>query len=155
MKNPVIYIVLNGELKMSPGKAAAQAVHASMTLSIETLAKFSSQYKRTVIVLEAKNAEQIKNLEEYLSSSDIDADYYIDEGVNEVNAYSVTALAAGPITSDDEETRAIFESFPLYSGNVTISLGDRWGLVHERVVVPGNTVLDSKYAFNRLKDAIK
>ena len=55
MKNPIIYIVLNGELKMSPGKAAAQAVHSVMMLNNNY---FASNYKRTVVVLEAKNAEQ-------------------------------------------------------------------------------------------------
>ncbi len=117
MKNPIMYIVLNGELKMSPGKAAAQAVHAAMMLNGNSKGDFLSDYKRTVIVLEAKNAEQIKNLCTYLDEAEIDSDYYIDEGKNEVDAYSVTALAA--FVGDDEdfqlkERRSIFSDLPLF-----------------------------------------
>lgn len=112
-KNPTIYIILNGELNMSPGKAAAQAVHAAMMLQ-NHVNTFANSYKRTIIVLEAKNADQIRNLEEYCNAANIEAEYYIDEGVNEVDAYSITALAIAPIDSDNEEKRAIFEAFPLY-----------------------------------------
>lgn len=112
MNNPLLYIVLNGELGMSAGKAAAQAVHAAMML--ESTDDFMSHFRRTVIVLEAKNSEQIKNLYNYLDEAGVNVDYYVDEGVNEVDAYSVTALAAGPIEADDIETREIFNAFPLY-----------------------------------------
>lgn len=156
MKNPVIYIVINGELKMSPGKAAAQAVHASMTLGVNTIAQFASQYKRTVIVLEAKNAEQIKNLEEYLSMSEIDADYYIDEGVNEVGAYSITALAAGVIAADDEETRAIFEAFPLYGGHIEVKRKDRFGFTQDKVQIKnGASISENYWFFRKLKKLVK
>ena len=154
MNNPVIYILINGELNMSPGKAAAQAVHASMTLGEKSKAEFSSQTKRTVIVLAAKNAEQIKNVEEYLSMSEIDSDYYIDEGVNEIDAYSVTALAAGPIAADDAETRSIFEAFPLYGGCVTVQHEDRFGFVGEKVIVPHYTKIPSKWTMNSIRNAV-
>lgn len=112
MDNPFIYIVINGELNMSAGKAAAQAVHAAAMLSgIHT---FSSEIKRTVIVLEAKNTQQLMNLRGYLSAMNIPSEYYIDEGVNEVGAYSVTALAVGPIEADDLEKREILAPFPLF-----------------------------------------
>lgn len=112
MNNPILYIVLNGELKMSPGKAAAQAVHSAMLLSQHSREDFVNVFRRTVIVLEAKNAEQIKNLAWYLGEAGVDSDYYIDEGVNEVDAYSITALAA--FVGDEEELRKVFEAFPLY-----------------------------------------
>lgn len=111
MDNPVVYIVLNGELNMSPGKAAAQAVQASKMISGD---HFTDSYKRTVIVLEAKNGEQIRNLHEYLKTADIYSKYYIDEGKNEVDAYSITALAVYPISHDDTPKREIFEDFPLF-----------------------------------------
>ena len=135
MKNPRIYVVLNGELNMSPGKAAAQAVHSVMLLNGNSKQDFVSNYLRTVIVVEAKNAEQIKNLATYLDEAGIDTDYYIDEGVNEVDAYSVTALAA--FVGDNEEDYNKFESFPLYSGEkkntyeeaIEILQEIRWDLV--------------------------
>lgn len=115
MTNPFIYVVLNGELKMSPGKAAAQAVHALGSLNEESgIAEWSSEHKRTVIVLEAKNQQQMDNLWDYLSNLDIPTAYYIDEGVNEVSAYSTTALAIGPIAALDYEKRDILKPFPLF-----------------------------------------
>lgn len=153
MNNPILYIVLNGELKMSPGKAAAQAVHSAMLLSKFSHEDFVSAFRRTVIVLEAKNAEQIKNLAWYLGEAEVDSDYYIDEGVNEVDAYSVTALAA--FVGENEELRTIFESFPLYGGHVTVHRTE--GLFQDRkekVVLPGNVEIDSRIAFNALKRSV-
>jgi peptidyl-tRNA hydrolase len=118
MDSPLIYILLNGELNMSPGKAAAQAAHAMASLhnynGIET---FSEKTKRTVIVLEASNQQQMQNLESYLDELDIPAATYTDEGYNEVEAYSVTAMAVGPIEASDQETRMIFAPFHMYYGN--------------------------------------
>lgn len=114
MTDPLIYIVLNGELNMSPGKAAAQAVHAAMMLENEYKGRFADKVRRTVIVLDAKNSEQIKNLHAYLWNNNIFSAYYVDEGMNEVDAYSVTALAVEPIEADDETKREIFESFSLH-----------------------------------------
>jgi len=115
MSNPVIYIILNGELKMSSGKAAAQAVHAAMLLENNYSGSFTMSPRRTVIVLEADSAEQIKNLHEYLQHHNIFSEYYIDEGVNEVGAYSVTALAVEPIDSEDVHKRSIFASLHLFN----------------------------------------
>lgn len=114
MANPLLYIVLNKDLNMSAGKAAAQAVHAAMMLEGNYSGRFNASPRRTVIVLEATEL-QIRSLEEYLSISSIFADYYIDEGSNEVDPYSVTALAVEPIAEDDFDKRAIFSSFQLFS----------------------------------------
>lgn len=115
MDNPFIYVLLNGELKMSPGKAAAQAVHAVGSLNRHHDIKgWSNRTQRTVIILEAESQQQIDNLELYLDELDIPAESYIDEGVNEISPYSVTALAVGPIAADDVEKRAIFKPFPLF-----------------------------------------
>lgn len=110
--NPVVYVVINGELNMSPGKAAAQAVHAAAM--IKNIDKFGKEVFRTVIVLEAKNTQQVLNLHGYLNAMGIESKYYIDEGVNEVDVYSVTALAVEPIDSDDFEKRDILKPFPLF-----------------------------------------
>lgn len=120
--NPILYVVLNKELNMSAGKAAAQAVHAAMMLG-ERGNSFITHNKRTVVVLGAENAEQIKNLQEYISLTPLLADYYIDEGINEVGAYSVTALACEPIEAGDEKFREIFAPFKLYGGDSAV---DAW-----------------------------
>ena len=116
MENPVLYVVLNGELNMSSGKAAAQAVHAAMLLEGNYDGLFVAGYKRTVVVLEAKDGETLKNLLEYLQGAGIFASYYIDENP-ENKPYQVTALAVEPIAYDDEEKRSIFEEFPLYGSS--------------------------------------
>jgi peptidyl-tRNA hydrolase len=113
MENPIIYVVLNKELNMSAGKAAAQAVHASLMLK-NNVSLFAEHPKRTVIVLEADNESQIRNLSEYLNIAGIANKYYIDEGVNEVGAYSITALAVEAIYYQDEKTREMFASFKLF-----------------------------------------
>jgi peptidyl-tRNA hydrolase len=76
--------------------------------------EFSKHVTRTVLVLEAKNTQQILNLHKYLQEIGMLSEYYIDEGVNEVDVYSVTALAVGPIWASDEEKREVLRSFPLY-----------------------------------------
>lgn len=157
MKNPIMYVVLNGELKMSPGKAAAQAVHSAMLLNGNSKEDFLSDFRRTVIVLEAKNAMQLQNLAIYLDGADIDSDYYIDEGVNEVDAYSITALAA--FVGDNEELRQVFEAFPLYNGHVTVkhvdtALGFEVG-TKEKLIIPGNLKVESGFVFRGLKKAAR
>jgi peptidyl-tRNA hydrolase len=119
--NPILYVLLNGELKMSSGKAAAQAVHAAKMLGAS---KDFANYKRTVIILEAKNSEQLRNLHEYLKTAGIKSCYYIDEGANEVDAYSLTALAVYPFDYEDEAKREIFASFPLYGDGSSENVND-------------------------------
>lgn len=149
MKNPVLYVILNGELKMSPGKAAAQAVHSALMLNGNSKEDFLSDYRRTVIVLEAKNSEQIKNLYTYLDETEVDANYYIDEGENEVDPYSVTALAA--FVGDNEELRAMFEGFPLYKGHSEVVRVDHWGYEEDSVTVKLPVYVDSRLSLRDVK----
>lgn len=149
MNNPRLYIVINGELKMSPGKVAAQAVHSAMLLNGNSKEDFLSDFRRTVIVLEAKNSQQIMNLYTYLDQSDVDRDYYIDEGVNEVDAYSITALAA--FVGDDESLREMFEAFPLYAGHATVKRVSWFGFSEEEVIVPNPVIIDSKRSMRDIK----
>lgn len=117
----IIYILVNGELKMSPGKVAAQVAHATAMLDKFNSA-FIGEYKRAVIVLEAKNEIQMRSLEEYLFNAGLSSYLYIDEGVNEVTPYSLTAMSVQPIDSDDEEKREIFAPFPLYGSNKEVDI---------------------------------
>lgn len=149
MNNPRLYIVINGELKMSPGKVAAQAVHSAMLLNGNSKEDFLSDFRRTVIVLEAKNSQQIMNLYTYLNQSEVDHDYYIDEGVNEVDAYSITALAA--FVGDDESLREMFEAFPLYNGHATVKRVGHFGFEEESVVVPNPVLIDSRFSMRDVK----
>jgi peptidyl-tRNA hydrolase len=112
--NDTLYVILNGSLNMSPGKAAAQATHAAMMLESKHRKAFVANYRRSVIVLEAKNREQLDGIADYLGAADIAFEYYIDEGVNEVDAFSMTALAVEPFNSDLDPRREIFAGLELY-----------------------------------------
>ncbi len=136
-ENPVLYVILNGELKMSPGKGAAQAVHAAMLLEGNYDGLFVAGYKRTVIVLEAENGDTLKNLLEYCQGAGVFASYYIDEVTEKGKPYQVTALAVEPIPYDDEETRSIFENFPLFRGHVKVRMTDDWGIHRGSVTISG------------------
>lgn len=117
--NDILYVILNGSLNMSSGKAAAQAVHAAMMLNNTSRSNFRANYRRSVIVLEAKNREQMDGICDYLSEAEIDYEYYVDEGKNEVDAFSFTALVVEPFDSDDERKREIFADLPLYGDGTT------------------------------------
>lgn len=118
MKNPIIYVLINGSLSMSPGKVAAQTAHAVASLHAKNpIDDFSDEVVRIVIVLESKNQSQMYNLKSYLDNLNIPVGVYIDEGINEVDAYSTTAMAVGPICQSDYEKRVVFQEFPLYNGS--------------------------------------
>lgn len=150
-ENPVLYVILNGELQMSAGKGAAQAVHAAMLLEGNYDGLFVSGYKRTVVVLEAENGETIKNLLEYLQGAGIFASYYIDELSEKKVPYQVTALAVEPIAHDDTEKRAIFEQFPLFDGWASIKRVDRFGSVVQKMKIKSGATTDSWWLMRLLK----
>lgn len=102
---------------MSAGKASAQAVHAAMMLQDNLSGSFTSSYRRTVVILGADNAQQIKSLSEYLDTAGLFSQYYIDEGENEIAPYSITALAVEPFDIEDEPLREIFAGFSLYGSD--------------------------------------
>jgi peptidyl-tRNA hydrolase len=114
METPILYVILNKELNMSAGKAAAQTAHAVASLG-KNLIWFGEKNRRTVVVLQAENQSQMENLWEYLNKEGLKAEYYIDEGENEVPAYSMTAMAVEPFYDDDRNMRAIFEGFRLFN----------------------------------------
>lgn len=154
-ETPILYIVLNGALQMSPGKAAAQAVHAAMLLESNYDGLFVSAYKRTVVVLEAENSDTLKNLLEYLQGAGIFAAYYIDEHSEKNQPYQITALAVEPIDHDDEEKRSIFAQFPLYGGYVEVKRHDRFGFTKEKVKIKNGTELEGFWKFRWLKRSSK
>lgn len=155
-ENPVLYIVLNGELEMSPGKGAAQAVHAAMLLEGNYDGLFVSGYKRTVIVLEAENGDTLKNLMEYCQGAGVFATYYIDEVSEKGKPYQVTALAVEPISHDDVEKRSIFEEFPLFGGYVTLKRHDRFGFTQDKMKIKNGTSIETDWwFFRKLKKLVK
>lgn len=99
----------------------AQVAHAVSSVSTpKDLKAYKKAKMRTVIVLEG-SADQIQGLYTYLDERGIRADYVIDEGLNEVPAMSVTALATEPFDADHYEIyqiRKMLAGFKLYKHRI-------------------------------------
>lgn len=98
---------------MSPGKVAAQTGHAVAG----TLATITSDWlyhpQRWMIILEAKNGEQLYHMCEYLTERKVKAHRVIDEGVNETAPFSLTAVGIGPLDKESPEAQYL-SALPLY-----------------------------------------
>lgn len=112
--NTIQYIVINKDLKMSAGKAMAQAAHAvSLVSTAKDIRLYNKAQQRTVIVLEG-SAAQIENLSLYLFERGFRSQYVIDEGVNEIETMQITALATQQFDIERIDWRDMFRGFKLY-----------------------------------------
>jgi peptidyl-tRNA hydrolase len=100
-----MYVLVNGDLGMSIGKTAAQVAHA--------VARLQPKVEPYSVIVLSATTEQLHNLKQYLDNYKVDNHLYIDEGVNEIDAYSVTALAIAPMT---EDLFFLFDGFKLLGG---------------------------------------
>ena len=125
MNNPVVYVFLNKSLHMSTGKAAAQATHAAMQVS-RVVENFSAIWndvaQRTVIVLEARDENHMRAIQDYLFERGFDNHRIIDEGVNEIDPHTITDLATEILEKDDEDVVKTFSSFSLYRDTIKLTL---------------------------------
>lgn len=126
MSRPVIYIFLNKELNMTVGKASAQAAHAAAMSVInspqESVSRWEDAVHRTVIVLEARNNEHLKNISEYLEQRRLHVLKIIDEGANEVDPHTWTALATQILEKENEHVEQTFSTFKLYRDAIRVVL---------------------------------
>ena len=123
VKNPTQYIFVNKSLHMNPGKVAAQIAHAQEELLssiiqlggkiFENYKKFINQNPRTVIVLEAKDTDELYKIVNYLESCDIVTGVYVDEG-GEDYLLEPTAFATEYVDKEDPRINLIFKNFKLY-----------------------------------------
>jgi peptidyl-tRNA hydrolase len=122
--NPVIYIFLNKSLQMSVGKAAAQAAHAIAMLrpTKEGADTWESSPHRTIIVLEARNEQHMKNIRAYLHERQVSTTRIIDEGANEIDPHTWTALATCILDKDAEYVQKTMSTFKLYRDTIKINL---------------------------------
>lgn len=125
--NTVQYIILNKDIKMSTGKAAAQAAHASVEgLRLQAEAKlgpWSNPWDLSIVnrwyrgghyakvVLETYDPWTAK---EYLRARGFETAIIIDEGRTEVDALTPTALGSGVVDKDQPHVRESFVEFKLY-----------------------------------------
>lgn len=124
--NPVIYIFLNKSLKMSVGKAAAQAAHATVMSVIATDGTGHMEWlnspHRTIIVLEARDEAHMKNVRAYLAERKVSSVRIIDEGVNEIDPHVWTALATCILDKDAQYVKDVMSTFKLYRDTVRVTL---------------------------------
>lgn len=117
MQKPVMYIIANKGLGMSPGKLAAQVAHAAVRSAWNdehaNVKEWLSKGE-TKIVLEARDTEHLMTAERYLGEHGVVTHLVIDEGRTEIPAHSPTALASQIVDKDDEAIRFAFGDFRTY-----------------------------------------
>lgn len=127
--NPVQYIILNRAAKMSTGKAAAQAAHASQ-MGLLAMVDFDTRrnpYEKSIVnrwmqgghyakvVLEVADEAAMMNAEKYIAARDFPVACIIDEGRTEIAPFTRTALGTGVVDKDAGHVRATFGAFKLYT----------------------------------------
>lgn len=125
-ENPVIYIFLNKSLGMSVGKAAAQAAHAAVFAAAESDESKQQLWRinphKTIIVLEARDEAHIRNISTYLQQRGIHTNMIVDEGVNEIDPHTITALSSGILDKNNEHISLSFSTFKLYKDPIKFTV---------------------------------
>ena len=121
MESPCIYIWINKSLGMSAGKIAAQAAHAAMLVQKEDK-DWGEHPQRTILVCEARDSEHMRNIQDYLGERNYLTQYVIDEGINEIEPMSFTAMSSEVVDRSDEEAQKVFGQFKLYRDTIRISM---------------------------------
>lgn len=123
-KRPCLYVFLNSGLNMSTGKAAAQAVHAAtgsvLMSSTQLLNEWDKSPLRTVIVLEARDELHLQNIKAYLGDRGIATKSIIDEGVNEVDAHTYTALSCEILDRNDPNVVDVMGAFNKFRDKIKV-----------------------------------
>lgn len=126
MKKPILYVFLNSDLHMSTGKASAQAVHAAILGVIGSSEKRREAWlkskERTVIVLNGRDQQHLVAASHYLAERGIKSFIVVDEGVNEIEPHTFTALASSILYNDIEDEVAAFKTFSLYRDTIKVNL---------------------------------
>lgn len=117
MDNPTLYIFINKSLGMSTGKVAAQAAHAAAYSMAQNHQEdndlWLNSIDKTVIVLEARDEAHIRTIKDYLRLRGVNSEVIIDEGVNEVDPMTITALSVVFMDKNDAANK-LFGKFHLY-----------------------------------------
>lgn len=131
--DPVHYIFLNKGLRMSPGKLAAQAAHATALYvewvyqgtihqggfpsgleAREIYREWMDSGHYTKLTLEVADSEQMHTIDRYLQDRGFATFMVIDEGRTEINPFQPTALAVEVVDKADPRMETIFGEFKLY-----------------------------------------
>jgi PTH2 family peptidyl-tRNA hydrolase len=116
--NPVMYIIANRGLRMSPGKLAAQVAHAAVEAYLISDEKMVSRWYRgghhTKIVLGVDDEMAMANVEQYLKERGFKVKQIIDEGRTEIKPFSRTAIGVEIVNKTDPHVEDTFSSFKTY-----------------------------------------
>lgn len=99
-------LVLRADLKMSPGKAAAQASHAAVSSAEEARKRNPSWWTRWIeegqckIVLKVNSEAELLSLEKKAKDLGLPIALISDAGLTELEPGTVTALGIGPAPSN-------------------------------------------------------
>ena len=111
-------IILRADLKMSPGKAAAQASHAAVSAAEKARRNNPRWWKewfesgQRKVVLKTSSKDELLNLEKKAKDLGLPTALISDMGLTELEPGTITALGIGPAPSNliDKVTG----SLPLY-----------------------------------------
>jgi len=97
-----LVVVIRDDLKMTPGKLAAQVAHAAVTCALEAKAKkakwFSEWYRegQRKVVLRAGDVEELRSLKELAARAGLPVALIADAGLTELPPNTTTCLGIGP-----------------------------------------------------------
>lgn len=123
---PVMYIFLNKGLGMSAGKLASQAAHAAVEAYLlsdkELIKDWRLGLHYTKLVMQARDAEHIGTIQEYLKERGFVSTAIIDEGLTEIEPHVVTALGVEIVDKSDPNVAATFSTFELFRDSIRLRL---------------------------------
>ncbi|MBS7641051.1 MAG: peptidyl-tRNA hydrolase Pth2 [Candidatus Bathyarchaeia archaeon] len=111
-------IVLRSDIKMSPGKAAAQASHAAVSSAEEARRNYPSWWREWIeggqckIILKANSETELLEMERKARDMKLPTALITDMGLTELEPGTITALGIGPAPSNLIDK--ITGSLPLY-----------------------------------------
>ncbi|MEM1515555.1 MAG: peptidyl-tRNA hydrolase Pth2 [Candidatus Bathyarchaeia archaeon] len=111
-------IVLRADIKMSPGKAAAQASHAAVSSAEKARKNYPSWWMEWIesgqckIILKVNSEAELLELERKAREMRIPVALISDMGLTELEPGTITALGIGPAPSNLIDK--ITSSLPLY-----------------------------------------
>jgi len=97
-----LVVVIRDDLKMSPGKLAAQVAHAAVTCALESKAKkakwFSEWYRegQRKVVLRVRDADELMALKGTAARAGLSVALITDAGLTELPPNTTTCLGIGP-----------------------------------------------------------
>lgn len=112
-----LVIVVREDLRMSPGKLAAQVAHAAVSCSLSAKAKktkwFSEWYKegQRKVVLRVPGAAELRQLDREAAGAGLPHALIADAGLTELPPNTVTCVGIGP--APEREVDSITGSLPL------------------------------------------